>query len=63
MTKGRGRSSRYGSVPIMHRSGRCCVLELQDGIGNPAPGHGAVVIAFGRESSARVPLCLSAFSP
>ena len=40
----------------MHWPGRRCVRELPDGVGNPAPGRRAVVIAVGRElvGSARV---------
>ena len=41
----------YGALfrSSVHRAGRCVVRELQDGIGDPAPGHGAVIIAGGRE--------------
>jgi len=35
-------------VTVSASAGRCCVRELQDGIGNPAPGHRAVMIAVGR---------------
>jgi hypothetical protein len=38
-----------GPFRSVWRSGRCIVGELPDGTGDPAPGHGAVVIAFGRE--------------
>jgi hypothetical protein len=43
---GGGWRDRYGSVPISARSMRRCVRELPDGIGDPAPGHRVVVIAF-----------------
>ena len=33
----------------MHCPGWCCVRERPYGIGNPAPGHRAVVIAVGRK--------------
>ena len=38
-----------GPFRSVWRSGRCGVGELPDGTGDPAPGHRAVVIAFGRE--------------
>ena len=41
-----GEIADAGSV---HQPGRCCVRELPDGVGNPAPSHRAVVIAGGRK--------------
>src|SRR5271169_1030075 len=34
---------------LVHHTGRCCVRELLDSIGDQAPDRGAVVIAFGCE--------------
>jgi hypothetical protein len=38
-----------GPFRSVQRSGRCIVREVRDGGSNPAPGHGAVVIAVRRE--------------
>jgi len=37
------------SLRLVHRARRCCVRELPDGIGDPSPRRGAVVIALGCE--------------
>ena len=42
-------SQSLRSVPSVQRSRRRCVRELQDGIGNSAPGHCAIMMAFGHE--------------
>src|SRR4051812_18356433 len=36
------------SLRSVHRAGWFCVCELQDGIGDPKPCRGAVVVAFGQ---------------
>jgi hypothetical protein len=54
LRKGEGVESKAGSIGerdagSVHCPGWCCVRELPYGIGNPAPGHCAVVIAVGRK--------------
>ena len=39
----------FGSVPVSVAVREVWCRELPDGTGDPAPGHRAVVIAFGRE--------------
>src|SRR5438874_2174439 len=34
---------------LVHWPGRCCVRELPDGVGNPAPGSRPIVILVDRE--------------